>query len=110
MTESTAIKNCTEGFKMLARELDCPVFLLSQFNRDPSGDKGWYTERDIYGSDGLLQDADQLWLLQNQPGITITDGQETRRVNLRRVKWRNGTLGEMDLDFHTPSSKFFRTI
>lgn len=110
MTESTAIKNCTEGAKMLARELDCPVFLLSQFNRDPSGDNGWYTERDIYGSDGLLQDADQLWLLQNPPGSVITDGSETRRVNLRRVKWRNGTLGEMDLDFHTPSSKFYRTI
>lgn len=110
VNESSAIKNTTEGFKQLARELDCPVFLLSQFNRDPSGEGGWFTDRDIYGSDGLLQDADQLWLLQNPPGSTITDGNPVRRVNLRRVKWRNGTLGEIDLEFHTPSSKMYKTL
>lgn len=103
-SQANAIKHDTEEFKKLPRELDCPNFLLSQFNRDPSGDGGWYTERDVFGSDGLLQDCDQLWLLQNHPGSDID--QDIRRVQLRRAKWRNGHLGETDLDFDTPSSTF----
>ena len=108
MSESTAIKNTTEASKQLGRELDCPTFLLSQFNRDPSGEGGWYTERDIFGSDGLLQDADQIWLLQNRPGSDLN--QAIRSVNLRRVKWRNGVTGEMDLEFNTPASTFRKSF
>ena len=103
-SQANAIKHDTEELKKLARELDCPVFVASQFNRDPSGDEGWYTERDIFGSDGLLQDCDQLWLLQNHPG-TSTD-EDVRRVNLRRCKWRNGFTAQSDLDFDTPASTF----
>ena len=108
MNEATAIKNTTEAIKQLARELDCPIFLLSQFNRDPSGDDGWYTERDIFGSDGLFQDCDQLWLLQNPPGSDASGG--IRPVNLRRVKWRNGPKGEFDLEFDAPGMTFRRTL
>ena len=108
MSDSMVIKNTTEASKQLARELDCPVFMLSQFNRDPSGEGGWYTERDIFGSDGLLQDADQIWLLQNRPGANLN--QAIRSVNLRRVKWRNGVTGEMDLEFDTPASTFRKSF
>ena len=101
---TAAIQHDTSELKKLSRELDCPIFVASQFNRTPSGEDDWYTERDIFGSDALLQDADQLWLLQNHPGSNID--QDVRRVNLRRCKWRNGHLGEADLDFDTPSSTF----
>ena len=108
MNASEVIKNTTEAVKQLSRELDCPAFLLSQLNRDPSGDEGWYTDRDIFGSDGLLQDADQIWILQHPPGSNA-DG-KVRPVNLRRTKWRNGSKGELSLEFHAEASMFYRTL
>lgn len=106
MKEGTpaAIKRTTGKLKWLAKELNCPVFVLSQLTRKRDGED--YVIEDIFGSDGLAQDANQIWIIQPDGGKVDSD--EVQNIVLKRPKWRLGSVGETALQFFKKAATFHK--
>ena len=96
------IKRTTGRLKGLAKELDCPIFVLSQLTRKRDGED--YRIEDIFGSDGLAQDANQIWIIQPGDGEIVSD--DVQNIILKRPKWRLGSVGEQALDFLKKAAMF----
>lgn len=84
----------TRRVKQLARELDCPVILLSQLNRESEKRRGVPQLSDLRESGSIEQDADLVIFLSKK-----VDGEyeyENERV-VHIAKHRNGETGTIDL-------------
>ena len=101
------VSQLTRSFKLLAREMDCPVILLSQLSRTP--DQRVNNHRpvlsDLRDSGSIEQDADVVLFLyrddyynkeSEKPGVC--------EVNI--AKHRNGPPGEVDLTWVARYTKF----
>lgn len=89
------VSEISRNMKGLARELDIPIVVLSQLNRESHGNKP--TIADLRESGSIEQDADIIILLQD---LGYTDDTET----CKKVKWivgkqRNGSTGEISMIF-----------
>ncbi|UOE46091.1 replicative DNA helicase [Agromyces larvae] len=81
--------------KILARELDCPVVVLSQLNREPVGRvRRAPTIADLRESGAIEQDADVVLLLQRQ---LEADDRPGDRLNVHVSKNRHGNTGMRSL-------------
>lgn len=113
------IAEISSGVKSLAKELDVPVIVLSQLNRDLERDKTRKPRlSDLRESGAIEQDADVVGLLykanpkdprEPASGDEDEDGAapgDAVPVNLLIAKQRNGPTGDIHLTFMKPYTRF----
>jgi replicative DNA helicase len=106
------IADISSGIKALAKELNVPVIVLSQLNREIEREKGRPPRlSDLRESGAIEQDADVVGLLykpksgdDDEPGATAEE--EAVPVNLLLAKQRNGPTGDVNLTFLKPYTRF----
>ena len=106
------IAEISSGIKALAKELNVPVIVLSQLNRELEKDKSRKPRlSDLRESGSIEQDADLVGLLykpnagDDEEGAVV-DESEGLAVNLLIAKQRNGPTGDVNLTFLKPYTRF----
>jgi replicative DNA helicase len=106
------IADISRGIKGLAKELNVPVLVCSQLNREPERREAGTRPRlsDLRESGAIEQDADLVGLLY-KPGSGDeeygADGSaDTVPTNLLIAKQRNGPTGEVELTFFRGYTRF----
>src|SRR6266511_3050670 len=105
------IADISNGIKALAKELNVPLIVLSQLNRDLEKEKGRPPRlSDLRESGAIEQDADLVGLLYKPKSGDEDDGlaqeQDAVPVNLLIAKQRNGPTGEVSLTFLKAYTRF----
>ena len=106
------IADISSGCKALAKELNVPIIVLAQLNRELEKDKARKPRlSDLRESGSIEQDADLVGLLYKAPGkdgeVQEDDGnQESIAVNLLLAKQRNGPTGDVHLTFLKGYTRF----
>jgi replicative DNA helicase len=105
------IADISSGIKSLAKELDVPVIVLSQLNRELERDKNRKPRlSDLRESGSIEQDADLVALLykpssgDEEEGVPVEE--EAVPVNLLIAKQRNGPTGDVHLTFLKSYTRF----
>ena len=91
--------------KILAKELDVPVLLLSQLNRSIEsrrGEDALPMLSDLRESGAIEQDADIVMFIHRDKA----EGAEVEEAQIKIAKHRNGPLATVKLDFHGEWSSF----
>lgn len=104
------IAEISSGIKALAKELQVPVIILSQLNRELEKDKSRKPRlSDLRESGAIEQDADLVGLLY-KPSSDDEDGAPVETdavpVNLLIAKQRNGPTGDVNLTFLKGFTRF----
>ncbi|MFM1944553.1 MAG: replicative helicase [Verrucomicrobiota bacterium] len=105
------IADISSGIKGLAKELNVPVIVLSQLNREVEKDKNRRPKlSDLRESGSIEQDADLVALLyraaaDDEEGGIMSE-QDAIPVNLYIAKQRNGPVGEISLMFFKGFTRF----
>lgn len=106
------IADISNGVKALAKELDVPVIVLAQLNRDiEKRPKATPMLSDLRESGSIEQDADLVALLYKPKGNEDEDAPPTEEydgipVNLLIAKQRNGPTGDVNLTFLKGFTRF----
>ena len=103
------ISDISGGLKALAKELNVPIIVLSQLNRELEKDKKRKPRlADIRESGAIEQDADVVVMLYKPNGKDDEDEpeQDGVPVNLLIAKQRNGPTGDVHLTFLKPYTRF----
>ena len=106
------IADISSGIKALAKELNVPVIVLSQLNRELEKDKSRKPRlSDLRESGSIEQDADLVGLLYKPSAGDDEDGpapdeSDGVAVNLLIAKQRNGPTGDVNLTFLKPYTRF----
>ena len=107
------IADISNGVKALAKELNVPVIVLSQLNRELEKDKNRKPRlSDLRESGAIEQDADLVGLLYKPNSGDDEEGggggqeQEAVPVNLLIAKQRNGPTGDVCLTFLKTYTRF----
>ena len=106
------IAQISNGIKALAKELNIPVIVLAQLNREMEKDKSRKPRlSDLRESGAIEQDADLVALLykpeaekDNEDGLTQEN--DALPVNLLIAKQRNGPTGDVHLTFFKGFTRF----
>jgi replicative DNA helicase len=105
------IADISSGVKGLAKELNVPVIVLAQLNREIEKDKNRKPRlSDLRESGSIEQDADLVGLLykpdagEDEDGVPVES--EGIPVNLLVAKQRNGPTGDVNLTFLKPYTRF----
>jgi replicative DNA helicase len=101
------LSKISAGLKGLARELDIPVFVLSQLSRDSAKGSRRPQLSDLRDSGSLEQDADVVLLL-HRPGQHHEAGQarDDNEAELIIAKQRNGPTGPIKLQWIGEQMRF----
>ncbi|HEU5124433.1 MAG TPA: replicative DNA helicase [Verrucomicrobiae bacterium] len=108
------IADISNGIKSLAKELEVPIIVLSQLNREMEKDKNRKPRMsDLRESGSIEQDADLIGLLY-KPSSGDDDDNPTNAgetedavaVNLLIAKQRNGPTGDVNLTFLRSFTRF----
>lgn len=100
----------SRAFKLLARSLGVPVFLLAQLNREVEKDDRPPRLADLRESGAIEQDADRVWFIYT-PKSAAPAQQDAASVDvmLLQAKCRNGPAGiQLPITFHRRSMAFAR--
>lgn len=105
------IADISNGIKSLAKELDVPIIVLSQLNRELEKDKNRKPRMsDLRESGSIEQDADVIGLLYKPSAedeeSAVQQEQEAQPVNLLIAKQRNGPTGDVHLTFLKSFTRF----
>jgi replicative DNA helicase len=107
------IAEISSGIKALAKELNVPVIVLAQLNREIEKDKNRKPRMsDLRESGSIEQDADLVGLLykpnagDDEDATSTADEAEGIAVNLLIAKQRNGPTGDVSLTFLKPYTRF----
>lgn len=102
------ISQISGGVKALAKELNIPVIILSQLNREMERDKRKPKLSDLRESGAIEQDADFVGLLYKPSKEDGEDQheQEAIPVNLLIAKQRSGPTGDVPLTFLKSLTRF----
>src|SRR6266566_2258588 len=107
------IADISNGIKALAKELNVPVIVLSQLNRELEKDKDRKPRlSDLRESGAIEQDADVVGLLYKPNGNDDDDSaapaveEDAVPVNLLIAKQRNGPTGDINLTFLKSYTRF----
>ena len=109
------IAEISGGIKALAKELEIPVIVLSQLNREVEREKGRPPRMsDLRESGAIEQDADLVGLLykpskggEDEDDGAAADPSDAIPVNLLIAKQRNGPAGvDVNLTFLKPYTRF----
>jgi replicative DNA helicase len=105
------IADISNGIKALAKELNVPIIVLSQLNREVERDRREPRLSDLRESGAIEQDADLVGLLyrpnagSEDEGAPVPEG-DALPVNLLIAKQRNGPTGEIRLTFLKSITRF----
>lgn len=104
------ISDISAGVKALAKELQIPIIVLSQLNRQPEQREGGRPKlSDLRESGSIEQDADVVGLLV-RPEVYEDDEEEKRakegEATLVIAKQRNGPVGDVKLTFLKEYTRF----
>lgn len=105
------IADISSGIKSLAKELEVPVIVLSQLNRELERDKDRKPRlSDLRESGSIEQDADVVGLLyrpsQKEEESAEAADEDALSINLLIAKQRNGPTGDVHLTFLKPYTRF----
>jgi replicative DNA helicase len=105
------IADISNGVKALAKELNVPVIVLAQLNREIEKEKNRKPRMsDLRESGAIEQDADLIGLLYKPSAGDEDEGpsteQESVAVNLLIAKQRNGPTGDVNLTFLKTYTRF----
>ena len=106
------IADISSGIKALAKELNVPVVVLAQLNREFEKDKSRKPRlSDLRESGAIEQDADVVGLLYKPSAGDDEDGAQAEEadglpVNLLIAKQRNGPTGDVNLTFLKSYTRF----
>jgi len=107
------IAEISSGIKALAKELEIPIVVLAQLNRNPenrTGDsKGIPRLSDLRESGSIEQDADLVGLLMRDERYAETDEEKQEaegKATLIIAKQRNGPVGDVLLTFLKEFTRF----
>ncbi len=105
------IADISSGVKALAKELNVPIIVLSQLNRELEKDKSRKPRlSDLRESGSIEQDADLVGLLYKPDAGEDEDGNAVESdgvpVNFLIAKQRNGPTGDVHLTFLKPYTRF----
>ncbi len=106
------IADISNGVKALAKEMNVPVIVLSQLNREVEKEKNRKPRlSDLRESGSIEQDADLVGLLykpssDDEEGGAPASEQEGVPVNLLIAKQRNGPTGDVNLVFLKGFTRF----
>ena len=108
------IADISSGIKALAKELNVPVIVLSQLNREIEREKGRAPRlSDLRESGAIEQDADVVGLLykpksggDDDEGGSPAVEEDAVPVNLLIAKQRNGPTGDVNLTFFKSYTRF----
>ena len=97
------------GIKGIAKELNIPIIVLAQLNRNPDGRGGKPRMSDLRESGSIEQDADLVGLLM-RPEVYADDEEDREskwgEAEFIIAKQRNGPTGEVPLTFHKEFMRF----
>ena len=108
----------SRGLKSMAKELEVPVIVLSQLNRDSEKEKRDPRLSDLRESGSIEQDADIVMLLGKlRKGVDILEsdisqdgdgsqGEDFEQIKLILAKQRNGPTGNVNLAFVRKYTRF----
>ena len=99
------ISEISRGVKAMAKELNLPVIVLSQLNRDSERERRAPRLSDLRESGSIEQDADVVLLLAREKDEK-DEGGETGKRKLIVAKQRNGPIGAIDLAFLPDITRF----
>jgi len=106
------IADISSGIKALAKELNVPIIVLAQLNREIEKDKNRKPRMsDLRESGSMEQDADLVGLLykpnagDDEDGAVAEEG-DGLPVSLVIAKQRNGPTGDVHLTFLKPYTRF----
>lgn len=103
------IAEISYGVKSLAKELDIPILVLAQLNRNPDARGGKPRISDLRESGSIEQDADVVCML-TRPELYAKDEEEKNedlgKAELIIAKQRNGPIGEIALTFLKEFTRF----
>src|SRR5580704_14011653 len=105
------IADISNGVKSLAKELNVPVIVLSQLNREFEKDKSRKPQlSDLRESGAIEQDADVVCLLykpsREDEDAVAGEEHEALPINLLIAKQRNGPTGDVHLTFLKSYTRF----
>jgi len=107
------IADISSGIKSLAKELNVPIIVLSQLNRELEKDKNRKPRMsDLRESGSIEQDADLIGLLykpnsgDEEEGGSAGAEEDAVAVNLLIAKQRNGPTGDVNLTFYKSFTRF----
>lgn len=104
-TRALEIAGMTGALKSLARELNVPILLLAQLNRESAKDDRVPRLTDLRDSGSIEQDADVVLFLHRRDDDTYAaDGGAV--VELIIAKHRNGPTGSVKLSWHDRQTRF----
>lgn len=96
----------SSALKEIAKEFDVPVLAISHLRRLQSGEGTEPTLADLQESGNIEQDADIVMSLFNKSLYCDVPDQEEGKVKLTFLKYREGSLGYVDLYFQKELTKF----
>lgn len=102
------IAEISGGIKGIAKELDIPVIVLAQLNRNPDSRGGKPRMSDLRESGSIEQDADLVGLLMRPEVYADEEEKESMYGEAEFIiaKQRNGPTGEVPLTFHKEFMRF----
>ena len=107
------IAEISSGIKGLAKELNIPIVVLAQLNRNPESRSGEATGRprlsDLRESGSIEQDADVVGLLVREEYYADSDEDKKEsegKATLILAKQRNGPVGDVPLTFLKEFTRF----
>ncbi len=104
------IADISAGIKALAKELQVPIIVLSQLNRQPESREGGRPKlADLRESGSIEQDADLVGLLVRPEVYAEEEGEraaEKGKATLIIAKQRNGPTGDVPLTFLNEYTRF----
>lgn len=103
-TRALEIAGMTGALKSLARELNVPILLLAQLNRESAKDDRRPRLTDLRDSGSIEQDADVVLFLHRGDDVEASDGGVV--VELIIAKHRNGPTGTVKLSWHDRQTRF----
>ena len=109
MSRQVEVADISSGIKALAKELNIPVIILSQLNRQPETREGKPRMADLRESGSLEQDADIVGLLV-RPEVYEDDAESREKLKgqatLIIAKQRSGPTGSVNLSFISEYTRF----
>ncbi|MAE52510.1 MAG: replicative DNA helicase [Opitutae bacterium] len=117
LSRENQISEISRGLKAMAKELDVPVLVLSQLNRDSEKERRDPRLSDLRESGAIEQDADVVMLLGKQrkgedvremdyDGETEAPEEDFEPIVLILAKQRNGPTGKINLAFRRKFTRF----